>query len=123
MLILPKDDIASLGHPDFPVVTEDTELWDLVTPKSWHFFDIVKSDPVWLRQPISEWESDPDYCEIKQFVSTVKVVNDNCERGVALATDYVRILTKDSTIRRKILQVVEADRKAYVDYNKATFDK
>ena len=41
---------------------------------------------------------------------------------MALATDYVRILTKDSTMRRKILQVVEADRKAYVDYNKATLD-
>ena len=123
LLTLPKDDIPSLGHPDFPVVTEESEIWDLITPKSWQFFDIVKSDPVWLTQPISEWESDPDYCEIKQFVSSVKVVNDSCERGVALATDYVKILTKDSTMRRKILQVVEADRKAYVDYNKATLEK
>ena len=50
-------------------------------------------------------------------------VNDSCERAVALATDYVRILTKDSTMRRKILQVVEADRKAYTDCSKATYDK
>ena len=109
LLTLPKDDNAFLGHPDFPVVTEDTELWDLVTPKSWQFFDIVKSNPVWLTQSISEWDSDPDYCDIKAFVSSVKVVNDSCERGVALATDYMRILTKDSSMRRKILQVVEAD--------------
>ena len=69
LLTLPKDDIPSLGHPDFPVVSEDTELWDLVTPKSWQFFEIVKSDPVWLTQPISEWESDPDYSEISRPLS------------------------------------------------------
>ena len=105
------------------MLTEDTELWDLVTHKSWQFFDIVKSDLVWLTQSISEWESDPDYCKIKQFVSSIKVVNDSCERGVALGTDYVKILTKDSSMRRKILHVVEADRKAYTDCNKATLGK
>ena len=72
---LPVDSDPSLGHPDFPVVTEDTELWDLITPKSRQFFDIVKSDPVWLAQPVSEWDSDPDFKEIKDFVSTVKVVS------------------------------------------------
>ena len=61
--------------------------------------------------------------QVKAFVSTVKVVNDGCERAVALATDYAKILTKDSSIRRKILQVVEANRKAFVDVNKATLDK
>ena len=72
---LPRDSVPSLGHPTFPVVTEDTELWALITPKSRQFFDIVKSDPVWLTQPVSEWDSDPDYKEIKDFVSTVKVVS------------------------------------------------
>ena len=86
-------------------------------------FDIVNSDPVWLTQSVSEWESDPDYLEVKEFVSTVKVVNDRCERAVAMATDYVKILTKDSSMRRKILQVVEADRRAYTDCNKATLEK
>ena len=42
---------------------------------------------------------------------------------MALVNDYARILTKDSSIRRRILQVVEADRKAYKDCNKATLDK
>ena len=73
LLSPPKDSVPSLGHPDFPVVTEDTQLWDLVTSKSWQFFDIVKSDPVWLTQDVSEWDSDPDYCDLKAFVSTVKV--------------------------------------------------
>ena len=50
-------------------------------------------------------------------------MNDSWERGVALVTDYMRILSKDSDMRRKILQVVEADRKAYTDCNKATLAK
>ena len=117
-------ELLAMGHPDFPEVTGNTELWDLITAKSWQFFAIVKSgDPKWLMQPVSEWDTDPDYREIRGFVSTVKVVNDSCERAVALVTDYARILTKDSSIRRKILQVVEADRKAFKDCNKATLDK
>ena len=122
LLLLPKDDIPFLGHPEFPVVTEETQLWDLVTSKSWQFFDILKSDPKWLSQRVNEWESDPDFRKVKAFVSTVKVVNDSCERAVALATDYARILTKDSTIRRQILQVVEADRKARPGCSKAMLD-
>ena len=122
LLTLRREETVSLGLPDFPEVTQETELWDLVTPKTWQFFDIVKSDPMWLTKPVSDWESDTDYKQIKNFVSTVKVVNDGCERAVALATDYARILTKDSTMRRKILQVVEANRKAFVDVKKATLD-
>ena len=125
LVTLPRDEVPSIGHPDFPVVSEDTELWDLITAKSWQFFSIVKSDPnpKWLTQPVSEWDSDPDYTDIKAFVSTVKVVNDSCERAVALATAYARILTKDSSVLRKILQVVEAERKAFKDCNKATLNK
>ena len=122
LLSLPRDEVPSLGHPDFPVVTEDTELCDLVTPKSWQFFDILKSDPKWLSESVSSWDSDPDYMKVKAFVSTVKVVNDSCERAVALASDYARILTKDSTIRRQILQVVEADRRARPGCSKAMLD-
>ena len=122
LLFLPRDPVPSLGHPDFPEVTEVTELWDLITAKSGQFFDIVKSDPKWLTQSVSDWDSDTDYIQVKDLVSTVKTVNDSCERAVALATDYARILTKDSTMRSKILQVVEANRKAFVDCNKATFN-
>lgn len=104
-------------------MTEDTELCDLVTPKSWQFFDILKSDPKWLSESVSSWESDPDYMKVKAFVSTVKVVNDSCKRAVALASDYARILTKDSTIRRQILQVVEADRRARPGCSKAMLDR
>ena len=60
---------------------------------------------------------------MKGFVSKVKVVNDGFERDVFLATNYSRILIKDISACRKIFQMVEANRKAFVDVNKATLDK
>ena len=71
LLSTQREETVSLGLPNFPVVTETTELWDLVTPASWKFFDILKSDPNWLTQNVSEWERSPDYRQLKSFVSTV----------------------------------------------------
>ena len=123
LLTLEKDGVPSLGLPVFPEVTEKTELWDLVTSKTWQFFDIVRSDPTWLTKRVSEWEFDNNYNEVKFFVSTVKVVNDSCERAVAMATEYGNILTKDSEMRRKIFQIVEHNRKNFPDCSKKTLGK
>ncbi len=123
LLALERDSVPSLGLPEFPEVTESTELCDLVTPKTWQFFDIVKSDPSWLTKRVGDWEFDEDYNEVKFFVSTVKVVNDSCERAVAMATEYGNILTKDSMMRRKIIQIVEHNRKLFPDCNKKTLGK
>ena len=64
LLATEREESVSLGLPAYPVVTEQTELWDLVTPQTWQFFDIVKSDPVWLTQNVSEWDSHPDYRQV-----------------------------------------------------------
>ena len=45
------------------------------------------------------------------------------ERGVKLATDYSKSLTKDSQERSKIYQVVEAKRRAKPDAKKATLNR
>ena len=123
LLSLEKDTVPSLGLPEFPEVTESSELCDFVTSKSWQFFDIVNSDPTWLTKRVSEWKFDEDYNQVKYFVSTVKVVNDSCERAVAMATEYGNILTKDSEMRRKILQIVEHNRKNFPDCSKKTLGK
>ena len=62
-----------------------------------------------------KWDTDPDYVEFRKFVKTVKVINDCAERGVKLATDYSKSLTKDSQERSKIYQVEEAERRAKPD--------
>ena len=114
LLTLDRLQSPSLGLPKFPVITAETELCDLVTEALWEFFDLVNSDPLpWLTRPVGEWESHPDFQKVKAFVSTVKVVNDSCERAIALAKDYYAILTKDNKVRRMICQVVEKDRYNY----------
>ena len=83
LLTLDRPESPSLGLPKFPVITAETELCDLVKEASWEFFDVVKSDPLpWLTRPVAEWDSHSDFQKVKAFVSTVKVVNDSCERTV-----------------------------------------
>ena len=124
LLTLDRPESPSLGLPKFPVITAETELCDLVKKESWEFFDTVESDPLpWLTRPVSEWESHTDFQKVKAFVSTVKVVNDSCERAIALAKDYYAILTKDSRVRRRICQVVEQDRREFPDVSKKTLGK
>ena len=111
------------GYPAFPKMSDKTELPDLVTSDSWQMFDILKLSPDWLALPPDEWDTDPDYIVFRNFVRTVKVTNDCAERGVKLATDYSKSLTKDSQERSKIYQVVEAERRAKPDAKKSTLNK
>ena len=99
-------------------MTKKTELRDLVTSDSWELFNILKLSPDCLAMPPSEWDTSPDYIEFRN-----KVTNDCAERGVKLATDYSKSLTKDSLERSKIYQVVEAERRAKPDTKKSTMNK
>ena len=101
-------------------MSDKTELQDLVTPDSWQLFDILNMSPNWLALSPAQW--DPDHMEFRNFVRTVKVTNDCAERGVKLATEYSKSLTKDSQERSKIYQVVEAERRAKPDAKKATLN-
>ena len=85
-------------------------------------FNILKMSPDWLALPPAQWDTNPDYIEIRNFVRTVKVTNNCAERGVKLTTDYSKSLTKDSQERSKIYQVVEAERRAKPDAKKATLN-
>ena len=123
LLQLPKLKETHFGLPTFPKLTEKTELRDLITSDSWELFIIMKLSPDWLAMPPSEWDTSPDYIEFRNFVRTVKVTNDCAERGVKLATDYSKSLTKDSLERSKIYQVVEAERRAKPDTKKSTMNK
>ena len=104
-------------------MSDKTELRDLVTSKSRELFDVLKLSAEWLALPPGQWDTDPDYIEFRKFVRTVKVTNDCAERGVKLATDYSKSLTKDSQERSKIYQVVEAERRDKPDAKKCTLNK
>ena len=111
---------ARLGLPEYPTVTAGSELWDFVQPYSWDFFTILRIEADWLTWPLDKWEESEDYRKARQFVTTVKVVNDAAERGIKLASDYVQSLTKDSEVRQKIFQAVEWHRRKKANTKKST---
>ena len=92
-------------------------------PHSWDFFTILRVEADWLTWPMDKWEESEDYQKARQFVTTVKVVNDAAERGIKLASDYVQSLTKDSEVRQKIFQTVEWHRREKADISKSTANK
>ena len=51
------------------------------------------------------------YCEARNFVRHLKVVNDCAERGVANILSYCNILTKDSDMRKWLINTVETHKK------------
>ena len=65
-------------------------------------FDILKMSRDWLALPPAKWDTNQDYIVFRDFVRTLKVTNDCAERGVKLATDYSKSLTKDSQESSKI---------------------
>ena len=76
LLSLKKPEEARLDLPEYPTVTEGSELWDFVKPHSWDFFTILRVEADWLTWPLDKWEESEDYRKARQFVTTVKVVND-----------------------------------------------
>ena len=76
-------------------MTGGSELWDFVQPNSWEFFNIPKVSAEWLIRKVVEWKESEDYRMAQQFVTSVKVVNDAAERGIKLASDYAKSLTKN----------------------------
>ena len=123
MLSLPREEKTTFTVPTFPELSKETEIKDLVSSKSWEFFTILKLPADWLELAPAKWSDNENYLKARKFVQTVKVTNDCAERGIKLATDYAKCLTKDSSMRSKIFQVVEADRRARPDNKKKTMNK
>jgi hypothetical protein len=65
---------------------------------------LFKEDPV-------QWEGMVEYKRARAKVNGLKVINDCAERAIALMTQYNDSLAKDEEKKRKILQVVENNRK------------
>ena len=99
-----------LEKPVFPTITPTTQLVDLVAPDSFMFFHILGVNYEWLMVSPSKWEDYDSYKEARDYVRTVKVVNDCAERGVKMISDYAMILTMDEDMRVELLQGVELNR-------------
>ena len=117
-----KPESYKLQKPKFPNIDNQTKLFDLITPESFKFFDILGLEFDWLATSPDKWEENESFKVAKNFVRTVKVVNDTAERGVKIAEDNATILTKDDAMRSMILQGVENNRSKYPDFKKITLN-
>ena len=54
-----------------PVVSEETELLDLVSPCSFKFFTILNMDYKWLEIDPELWDSDKNFLSARDFVKTI----------------------------------------------------
>jgi hypothetical protein len=57
---------------------------------------------------------------LKAFVTNLLITNDCAERGVALISDYIEIVTKNEDQRQDLLQGVEMHRKSFPNAKKST---
>ena len=57
------------------------------------------------------------------FVSSLRVTNDTAERGVQLVQQYAHTLTRMEEDMQWLLQGVEAHRKQFLNFSKASLNK
>jgi len=72
MLVIKYDQIASLRIPD------------LVSKKTQAFFEILQINTSFFQKDAADWATDENYCNARDFVRQIHVVNDVAERGIGL---------------------------------------
>ena len=114
------------GKPSFPVLPYGAKVMrenmsTLVGVESWLLFDLlgIPGPQDWLLTPVSTWHISPCYAKLCEFSANVVVVNDLAERGVHLATDFIRRVESEEQ-RDALFQVVEDFRSKVKDTNKAS---
>lgn len=95
-------------------------LESFVTPKSVKLFQMLDLPEGFLDVDPDFWEQHDDFKQGAKRVSSLKVVNDHAERGVALIQEYSGLVTRDETQLQFLLQVVEDHRRLYPDSRKQT---
>jgi len=121
LLSIPQPQQFRRGIPTgIKTITTNTALTDLMGPNSWFLIKSLGADHSWIQKEPNVWESYESYQALKNYVHTVKVVNDAAERGVKLNTDYATILTDNDEQRNSLLQAVEKHRHDLPDCKKST---
>ena len=90
----------------------------LVSPSSWLVLDLLQltRPQDWLLSPVASWYLAPEFQQLDIFVSSLVVVNGLAERGIHLATEYIKRVESGDQ-RQALFQVVKDFRKR-VDFSK-----
>ena len=102
---------------------QNQHLEDFPTTKSLKFFTCLNLKIDFLEKDPSEWGTDSTFNRAYEVVCSLRVVNDNAERGVALITEYNRLITCDEEQKQYLLQIVADHRKTFPDCKKKTLKR
>lgn len=103
-----------------PSALHNVTLKDFVTSSSLLFFNALLLPTNFLMTDASTWQQTPSFQKATAVVSSLKVVNDCAERGIALASSFNSSLTKSEEEKQYLLQIVEQHRKEFPDAKKST---
>lgn len=113
---------TGFGKPVFPSdISLDTNLSDLVERDSWFTFHILKLNPDFLSEDVTDWPESAAFQDSKTNLQALNVINDSAERGVKLSSDFLAA-AKSEEHYQNVLQVVEENRKQKPNLRKREHD-
>ena len=78
-----------------------------------NLFDSLNLSKEFLISFPKTWDNRDDYKGACKIVRAMKMVNDCAERSVKLATDFIKVFTKNDSQLQLLYQVVEYHRKHF----------
>ncbi|KAG7166731.1 hypothetical protein Hamer_G010381 [Homarus americanus] len=92
---------------------EEKKISSFFNGQSNALFRILVLDDSFLLKTPDDWEADYAFQRANEVVMHLKVVNNLAERGVALVTEYNKLITADEEQKQYLLQVVADHRKQF----------
>lgn len=111
------------GKPVLPTIGGSTTLTDLAGPDPHPPPDAPGAETDWSSQPVDTRKEHDGHRVAEKLVRSVKVVNDDAERGVKLMYDFATQITTDPEQRGCLLQVVEYHRRKFGSFGRATLNR
>ena len=84
-----------------------------MTQSTIFFFESLKFSTHFMSLEIEDWEKNEQFLVMTKRLKGFKVVNDAAERGVALMTEFNKILTNDEDQKQYMLTIIAAHRQKY----------
>ena len=69
------------------MVSETTQLKDLVDVDLWQLFNLLNLGVSFLRKPARLWLDDPEYENARKMMQCLSVANDSAERALGLVCE------------------------------------
>ena len=98
---------------------QNASLVSFITQGSIKFFHILGISTEFLSQNPMYWSADVNYIKGLEVVSNLKVINDGAERGVALMSDYNKLITRNEFEKQCLLRSVHDHRQKFTSCRKS----